>query len=183
MEVCTTVRKNPAITYPVITNPAEISPSEMNPALSESPQNWISSYLNLPKTESRLIWISPKLNPTYYEFRQKSNPPKLNPELKGFRGHLSFVGYGSHRGHWGQRAAEGKQISGGVYGRAISEAKYESFSILGLLHVSIQKKWYSFWWNSFLAGFFRYVRRNSVLAEPKSGGIHIKRDSFWVGFT
>ena len=52
-------------------------------------------------------------------------------------------------------ATEGKQISCGVYGRAISEAKYESFSILGLLHVSIQKKWYSFWWNSFLAGFFK----------------------------
>ena len=72
-----TVRKNPAITYPVITNPAEIIPSEMNLALSESRQNWISPYLNLPKTESRLIWISPKLNPAYYEFRQKSNPPKF----------------------------------------------------------------------------------------------------------
>ena len=58
----------------------------------------------------------------------------------GFKGHLSFVGYGGHRGHWGQRAAEGKQISGGVYGRVISEAKYESFSILGLLHVSMQNK-------------------------------------------
>ena len=77
MKMPMTVRKNPAITYPVITNPAEIIPSEMNLALSESRQNWISPYLNLPKTESRLIWISPKLNPAYYEFRQKSNPPKF----------------------------------------------------------------------------------------------------------
>ena len=59
-----TVRKNPAITYPVITNPAEIIPSEMNLALSESPQNWISPYLNLPKTESRLLRIPPKVKPT-----------------------------------------------------------------------------------------------------------------------
>ena len=39
----------------------------------------------------------------------------------------------------GPSELQSKQISCGVYGRAISEAKYESFSILGLLHVSIQK--------------------------------------------
>ena len=72
-----TVRKNPAITYPVITNPAEIIPSEMNLALSESRQNWISPYLNLPKTESRLLRIPPKVKPTKIESRLARIPPLL----------------------------------------------------------------------------------------------------------
>ena len=73
-----TVRKNPAINYPVSTNPVDISPSEMNPAWFESRQDWIPSYLNPAKTQFRQTRIPLKVNPTKTESRLKWTPSWLD---------------------------------------------------------------------------------------------------------